>query len=63
MVRERGSAGALVGAARRSSFVQLHESSAAIRLLGLLIAVFGGRLLLMVVLNVLRDSLRAVKAV
>ena len=63
MVREPGSVGVLEGASQKSGSVQLHESSAVIRLLGLPIAAFGGRLLAMGDLNVLRDSLRAVKAV
>ena len=63
VVRERGSVSEFGEADRRSGSVQLPESSAAIRLLGLLIAVFGGKLILMAVLNVLRDLLIAVKAV
>jgi hypothetical protein len=63
VVREPGSVGVLEGASQKSGFVQLHESSAVIRLLELPIAVFDGKLLLMAVLNVLRDLLIAVKAV
>jgi hypothetical protein len=55
VVRERGSIGALEEAAQRSGSVQLHESFAAIKSLVLLIAAFGGRLLAMECLIVLRD--------
>ena len=63
VVRERGSVSELGEAVRRSGSVQLPENSAVIRSLELPIAVFGGKLLLMAVLNVLRDLLTAVKAV
>jgi hypothetical protein len=63
VVRERGSVSELGEAVRRSGSVQLSESSAVIMLLELPIVVFGGKLLLMAVLNVLRDLLIAVKAV
>ena len=63
MVRERGSVSELGEAVRRSGSVQLPENSAVIRSLELPIAVVGGKLLLMAVLNVLRDLLTAVKAV
>ena len=62
VVRERGSVGALEEAIRMSGSVQLHESSAVIKLLVLPIAAFGGRLLAMGCLIVLRDWLRATKA-
>ena len=63
VVRERGSVSELGEAVRMSGSVQLPENSAVIRSLELPIAVFGGKLLLMAVLNVLRDLLIAVKAV
>lgn len=63
VVRERGSVSELGEAVRRSGSVQLPENSAVIRSLELPIAVVGGKLLLMAVLNVLRDLLTAVKAV
>jgi hypothetical protein len=62
-VGERGSIGALEEAAQRSGSVQLHENSVEIKLLGLQIEVFGGRLLAMGYLIVLRDWLRAMMAV
>lgn len=63
VVRERGSIGALEEAIRRSGSVRLHESSAATKLLGLLIKAFGGRLLAMGRLIVLRDWLRVMRAI
>jgi hypothetical protein len=63
VVRERGSKGALEEAVQRSSSIQLHESSEVIRLLGLQIEVFGGRLLAMGCLIVLRDWFKAMKAI
>ena len=63
VVRERGSVSELGEAVRMSGSVQLPENSAVIRSLELPIAVVGGKLLLMAVLNVLRDLLIAVKAV
>ena len=63
VVRERGSVSELGEAVRMSGSVQLPENSAVIRSLELPIAVVGGKLLLMAVLNVLRDLLTAVKAV
>ena len=63
VVRERGSIGALEEAAQRSNSVQLHESSAVIKLLVLPIAAFGGRLLAMGCLIVLRDWLRVMRAI
>lgn len=63
MVRERGSVSEVGEAVRRSGSVQLHESSAVIRLLELPIAAFGGKLVLMAVLNILEGLLIAVRAV
>ena len=63
VVRERGSIGALEEAAQRFGSVQLHESSVVIKLLVLLIAAFSGRLGEKWRLIVLRDCLKAMRAI